>query len=237
MTHDLPDDDDLFAAELAFGLLDAPEREAAERRLDSDPAFADAYRRWLDWSVAMFTGAGEAPRPSIWTKIEARLPANDAARVHAADPALPWWRGGAIAASALAASLALVLVTRPVPAPVIIAQAPPARPPLAAILTGPDSRAVVTISFDPVTGRLLAAPSGLQLPGHSAELWIIAPGAKPRSLGIIDAGTIRSTRAPADAGKAIAADATFAISSEPLGGSRTGAPTGPVVASGKIVAT
>jgi len=59
------------------------------------------------------------------------------------------------------------------------------------------------------------------------ELWAIAPGtARPRSLGIIPAnGELKLSPLPPDLRDGV----TLAISVEPLGGSPTQQPTGPVV--------
>ncbi|MER8170592.1 anti-sigma factor domain-containing protein, partial [Acinetobacter baumannii] len=68
--------------------------------------------------------------------------------------------------------------------------------------------------------------------------WAVGGGrANPQSLGVIDA----SLRIPASQlGKvdpATLGETVFAISLEPQGGSPTGAPTGPVLYTGKLVAT
>ena len=78
-----------------------------------------------------------------------------------------------------------------------------------------------------VTVRQVAAD---QLPDKSYELWIATqPGAAPKSLGIIskEEFTVRATLAAYD--PAVINNATYGISLEPLGGSPTGAPTGPVI--------
>jgi anti-sigma-K factor RskA len=74
---ELSDDDELLAAELAFGLIEGEELRNAEARLRVDAAFAAAHGRWQARSAAMFTDAGEAPPAAVWNTIEARLPAND----------------------------------------------------------------------------------------------------------------------------------------------------------------
>ena len=69
--------------------------------------------------------------------------------------------------------------------------------------------------------------------GRNMELWILPPGAdRPASLGMLPASGYRTTmaRMPADGTQLM-------ISLEPPGGSPTGAPTGPVVYAGKLVAS
>jgi len=232
----LRDEDELLAAELAFGLLDTGERHAAESRLADDAAFAAAHRRWESHAAAMATGCDEAPRPSIWSGIEARLPANDAAP--AARSPVRWWQASTFAAVAAAVVLAVIGMQRgPLPAPApVVAQAQPVAP-LVAVLTGAPDKGVMTVSYDPASGRLTAASTGVDVSGHSAELWVIPAGQSPRSLGVVAADAPGWTRAPDKAATALAPGATLAISVEPIGGSPTGAPTGPVILTGKIATT
>jgi anti-sigma-K factor RskA len=79
-----------------------------------------------------------------------------------------------------------------------------------------------------VTVRQVAAE---RLADKSYQLWIAPqPGSAPQSLGVIeqqDDFTVRATLAGYD--PAIINNATFGISLEPLGGSPTGQPTGPVI--------
>ena len=237
----LRDEDELLAAELAFGLLEAGDRDAADARLAGDPSFAAAYRRWASYAATMATGQDEAPRPSIWSGIQARLPANDTAPVVAPRSSVRWWQASTFAALAAAVVLAVIGVERgPLPPSAsVIAQAQPVAP-LVAVLTGApgaSDKGLVTVSYDPASGRLTSAPNGVDVAGHSAELWVIPAGQSPRSLGVIAADAPGWTRAPAKAAPALAVGATLAITIEPIGGSPSGAPTGPVILSGKITAT
>src|SRR4029079_5352551 len=75
-------------------------------------------------------------------------------------------------------------------------------------------------------------------PGKNYELWLISnrfPG--PRSLGVIanDEFSMQPRLATYDV--ATINSATYAVSIEPVGGSTTGAPTGPVVYSGRLIQT
>jgi anti-sigma-K factor RskA len=76
----------------------------------------------------------------------------------------------------------------------------------------------------------VSLPTGSQVP----ELWIIPDDGKPRSLGVIQAAQPSAMQVPAGHMPHVRRGATFAISREPQGGSPTGAPTGPVIVSGKI---
>lgn len=67
----------------------------------------------------------------------------------------------------------------------------------------------------------------------SFEMWVLPEGQNPISLGVMDGKEVVTI----DTDKLIGPDgsrATLAVSVEPLGGSPTGLPTGPVVASGQL---
>jgi anti-sigma-K factor RskA len=227
-----PDDDGLLAGELVLGLLEGPERSSAEARADGDPEFAALVDAWRVRLAPLLTGSPEKPPDHVWESIRSQLAANDDAPLSAAEAALRRWRMFAVTASAVAASLALVLVTRaPAPPP---KEAPAAAAPtLVATLEGEGTPAIVTISVSEA-GQLLVTPVRLSTDGSVPELWVIPEDGKPRSLGVIQASAPSAVRVAPAHRPHVHHGATFAISQEPRGGSPTGAPTGPVVASGKI---
>lgn len=139
--------------------------------------------------------------------------------------------------AASAAALVLGVIALQKPAQVIVqvpvAQAPAA--PMVAVLTG--KHGSVTISFDPASGRMTSAANGLTLGDHAPELWVIPADGKPRSMGVMDAAAPGWAKVPASAASALAAGVTLAVSLEPMGGSPTGQPTGPVILTGKMFAT
>lgn len=232
----MSDDDELLAAELALGLLDATERPAAEARADRDDAFAAAVARWQARGAALVAALAEAPPPSLWGTVAARLPGNDTVPAHVA-PAARGWKFATLGATAAALVLGVVAIQHR-PAPVV--PPPPAAPvtapmPLVAVLTGKDSKAAVGISFDPALQRLVISSTTLSPGARSLQLWIIAPKHDPRSLGVIPRSA-SSRRAAGDVAELITAGATLAISIEPQGGSPTGQPTGPVVLNGVVEA-
>jgi anti-sigma-K factor RskA len=165
------------------------------------------------------------------------------------------WRRIALGSGAIAALLAaLIVLTQVAPGlipagvihvPQLIAQTPPA--PLVSPAAAPASRLVAVLQQQPSSPAflLIVDPASRSLTvrrisakeqaGHSYQLWVIAsPTAKPLSLGVI--GTGEYTQAPLPDGftdQSLQA-ATYAISFEPAGGSTTGAPTGPVLFSGKL---
>jgi anti-sigma-K factor RskA len=66
------------------------------------------------------------------------------------------------------------------------------------------------------------------------ELWLIPADGKPRSLGLLRADRAVTITIPPNLMGQIVSNAVLAVSLEPLGGSPTGQPTGPVIASGKL---
>jgi len=88
---------------------------------------------------------------------------------------------------------------------------------------------VMTVDTDKrtVTVRQVSAE---RLADKSYQLWIATqPGAPPRSLGMIERDDFTVRAALMDYDPAAINNATFGISLEPLGGSPTGQPTGPVM--------
>ena len=221
------DDDNILAAEVALGLLDGGEAEAARRRVAADPALASRVEWWRD----RFEGLAEEraePSASLWPRIDARLPRNDnsAAQVRR-------WQAAAFAATLVAVVLGSSLALRPGPAPVAPSVAPAAAPLLLASLTG-EGGVVATVAYDRAAARLTVVPASIDTHEHDAELWIIPAGGIARSLGTIDAAHSITTAARADARGLIGTGATLAITLEQRGGSPTGKAQGPVIASGII---
>ena len=141
------------------------------------------------------------------------------------------WRGFAVGASALAASLAMVLVLRP-PATEQLPAARQAPAPMVAMMEGDDSEAKLVATWDPVDQSLVvAAAAGIsQVAGHSHELWVIPADGTPRSMGILPSADPMHRRVGGQIARQLAEGATLALSVEPTGGSPTGLPTGPVIA-------
>ena len=223
-------DPEVQAAELALGVLDGEERAAALRRQLAEPAFAREVERWRGHFAALFVGIRAVePSSAVEQKILARIDGRPAA-------AAGWWRPAAIASSMAAAALLGVVVLRPEPVlqPPIVAAAPKSAP-LVAAFSLPGRDAPVVAVYDAKAGRV-TMPGPMEIPsGRDAQLWAIVGTGSPQPLGLFHrAGA--SIVADARTAEPFAEGTTFAISIEPVGGSPTGAPTGPVVASGTIAA-
>lgn len=225
-----------LAAELALGVLEGDELRRARSLAMSDTEFRNDVARWSGQLAPLLDEVEpERPPDGVWQRIEARLgssPAND--NVVALRRRVGMWRGIAAAAMALAASLAIVLLMQP---RAIAPGAPPvsAGAPMVAMM-GDEKEMMLVASWDPGSRHLVLAVAGDMPadPRHSHELWVIPAGGKPRSLGVMpDARQTHMQLADALA-ELMQEGATVAISVEPRGGSPTGSPTGPVVASGAL---
>ncbi len=226
------EDPDVAAAELALGLLEGEERAAALRRMLAEPGFAAEVERWRGWLAQLFDLWPEVEPPEdLIERIDASLGGFTAPSTRR----FPWPLL-AIAATALAACLLVVVALRPgspPPAPPPIEAPAASQPTLVAAIGG--EGAAVAAAFDPADGslRVTAAPTVPR--GRAAQLWVIGGDGVPRPLGMLASDVTRLVLPPADRAR-ITPGATLAISVEPPGGSPTGKPTGPVIATGALAA-
>ena len=101
-------------------------------------------------------------------------------------------------------------------------------------LWAPTARTAAVCTYDSAGGRL-SMPGPMPVPaGKSAQLWAILDDGAPHPLGLFQQAGER-VEAEARSATPMPAGTTFAISIEPLGGSPTGAPTGPVVGSATLI--
>ncbi len=218
------DEPDVAAAELALGVLDGAERAAALRRQLAEPAFARDVDYWRARFAALFSLIPEVePAARLEHRVFERLDRPTNTR-----PGL--WRPFAIASSLAAASLLGVVLVRPDPiAPPAIIQ--PATMVAALMIEGQKEPRLAV--YDAANGQV-RMPGPMPIPeGRSAQLWAIVGDQAPHPLGLFHqaaGGVMADAASPTP----MAEGTTLAISIEPLGGSPTGLPTGPVVASGKL---
>jgi anti-sigma-K factor RskA len=122
--------------------------------------------------------------------------------------------------------------------PRLFAATPAGEPPgsqLVAVLQHEPTSPAFLLTVDPenrtLTVRRLLPKAGT---GHSYELWIIPQGSsQPQSLGIV--GDEEFTQRPANIDPGAMLTASYEISYEPAGGSKKGAPSGPILFTGKMV--
>jgi anti-sigma-K factor RskA len=140
------------------------------------------------------------------------------------------WRTATGLAGALAASLVIALAVREI-------DRPPSAGNLVAVLqkdaASPAFVLTVDLSAKSFTVRSVAPERQAE---KSYELWLVSDKLPaPRSLGLVGQSEFDTRRALAGFDAAVIANATYAVSVEPKGGSPTGQPTGAVVYAGKLI--
>lgn len=222
----MSDEEAILAGELALGLLVGEERAAAMRLALADRGFAREVERWRERLAELSDAVhGIEPAPATEASVMRAI-----GRSSGGDGEWRW-----IAAVATIAAVVLLMVTlaRPPRPPV---PPPPAAAPsslLVAVLK-PDHAAAVGAVYDPVTRHVrFGAPVGTPA-GRDLELWAIGKDGVPHAAGLLSRDA--SGRPTARSGVALVAGTTLAISVEPVGGSPKPTPTGPVIATGTLVA-
>ena len=231
-----PEESEALAAELALGVLEGEDLARARSLARTDAGFGREVGRWSGRLSPLLDDVEPAEPPqALWSDIERRIgaAADAGSNVVLLRKRVGRWQGIAAGAMALAASLALVLVSQP---PRTVAPAETRAPdPMVAMLADDRQAMKLVASWDPGSRRLIIAASDMAAePGHSHELWVIPADGTPRSLGTMPS----TTRTHMELAEAVSGQlhrgATLAVSVEPAGGSPTGLPTGPVIASGKL---
>lgn len=224
----IPDGGRTLAAEYVLGVLSAAERRAVEARLPSDVALANEV---AFWEGRLGTLAGDVtpvtPPPELWSRVDAATRTPPAATRAGLWQSLLFWRTFGVASAGLAvASLAALFV---------VAQAPSPRAPLIASLDATGGVPGFVAAVTPAGNSVMVVPASLASTDQRAmELWIIPPGGRPHSLGLIQPGKPVQVNVPRELIPHMRSEATLAVSLEPPGGSPTGLPTGPVIANGKL---
>lgn len=235
MTPLEPDDQEIRYAEYVLGVLDARERAAVERESAERPDAAAAIQ---DWSRRLSPLAAELapvePPARVWDAIRRRL------RLDERRLAVPrtglwenlrFWHWLGLGSAALAATAAAVLVT-------LLLQRP-ARPPIpymAATIVQSNHRIGWTATMDIAQSRMIVIPGVPRPlnPGRAPELWLVPQAGRPIPVGMIsDSAAVTIDLSPSLVAR-LGPTATLAVSVEPVGGSPTGQPTGPVIGTGAI---
>lgn len=217
-------DDDTLAAEYVLGVLSAAERAEAKRRIARERGFAALVEAWqarlIPWTDEIVP---VQPPVDLWNRISAALPAERAAGGLWSSLMLWRWLTAGAGALALASLVALfVAVNQPAPKPLI------------ATIENSNARIFVA-TVDPARDTIAVVPATYTAdPSRVPELWLIAPGDKPRSLGLLRPDQATTISVPASLRGLATGQAVLAVSLEPQGGSTTGAPTGPVIGQGKL---
>lgn len=230
------DDIDALAAEFVLGTLSRAERAEAEAKLESDPAFAKAVAVWeRRLGPLAEVVAPVQPPPGLYSKIRAQIGLSQhvvslKAREQAITRRASRWRAATAGMTALAASLAGVVVWQDHQQRLMPTQ-------YVAVLQAGESLPGFLLTVDTKTNMfVISAMQKPKEPEKSYQLWLVHDEmAHPKSLGVFDDSEMDVRPMPGGKDHDMYMDATYAVSVEPKGGSPTGAPTGPVVFSGKLV--
>lgn len=219
------------AGEYVLGTLDAPERAAFEARMANDSALMAEVAEWQRKLTPLSDDTAPIEPPaSLFEKILAGIEPPDMSNVVMLKRRVAVWRGATAAVAAIAAALILFLLSPP-------RIAPPGQKSLyVAVLKASDSSAAFVAAVDVKNGIIAVRSVGPASPSkHSYELWALGGGrAAPVPLGVI--GAVAHIPAERLGSNPLEAT-TFAVSLEPVGGSPTGAPTGPVLFTGNLLST
>ncbi|WP_299827683.1 anti-sigma factor [uncultured Roseobacter sp.] len=212
------EDDDIQAAEYIIGLMPLADRKEFETRLQTDTILAAHVNDWTD-RLAPFNAdyADSAPPPAVKDAIDQRLFASPVGRGN-------WWSALRIRWAVITAALAAVVL-------VLGLQILQAQPKLVAQLDPVEMGYRFAATYNRDTGVLTVSTlEAVDIPDRALELWAIGEAGVPMSLGLLTA----SEDFAISTGLKLQPGTTLAVSLEPLGGSRTGAPTGPVLSAGVL---
>jgi anti-sigma-K factor RskA len=227
VTAQMPEDD-LLAAELALGVLAGAARAAAQSRAAREPSFAVLVAAWEERLAPWAAEISEVPAPpQIWERVAADINTDLPAEKQSAGwwQSLAFWRGLSLATGALAAACIGALI--------YLGNAPQ-HTPLTAGIDG-DGRRHFVATIDTRAGNIAVVPAAYSADAtREPELWLIPADGKPRPLGMLRADRAVTIAIPRELLAQTVSNAVLAVSLEPPGGSPTGQPTGPVIATGKL---
>ena len=224
----MSDDLEMRAAEYVLGHQESAEREAVRREMEQNAGLRAAVARWERRLFPLArTAPPAAPSADLLARIKASLPPRVEADaiVVALRKSVRLWRAAALVSGALAASVLAFAGAR------LLGDAgKPSGVYVAAVNRSGDAPALI-VRVDMASGRVFVRPVSAETPaGKSLELWYIAAGAAPMSMGLVGAKP-ENLALPAGAVE----KAKFAVTVEPAGGSPSGSPTGPIVYAGDLV--
>ena len=213
---------DRLAAEYVLGTLTGGARRRFDALLPAHPALRQAVAGWEKRLLPMALKAEPVqPVAAVWNSIESKLGWTAPAAKPASSFRVRFWQTFA----ALATVAAVVLGTR---TPTL----PPTEAPMIVVLHATKGTETLVAGLSQDRQQLTIQPlQKVSLTSdQSLELWALKKDGPPASLGVI-----ASDKLTALSKKTLPKDTKgLAVSLEPLGGSPTGAPTGPVLFVGDL---
>ena len=249
--RDKPELIDRLASEYVLGTLSGHARRRFAAWTVNDAALRRTVTEWESRLTPMAAAIAEArPNPRVWQGVAAAIAPTIVSR-----PAqrssfwdnLAFWRGIGLSTSGIAAALMVFIGVRPpeivekvqivermVEKPVRVSDgANPWQPSFVATLKDKDGKTMLMIYVGRNSDELWVKYEGDNMPKDaSLELWGLDDKGQPKSLGLIKESGKNMMKLPDIADKSVVAFKKLAVSMEPMGGSKMGVPTGPVMYSG-----
>jgi anti-sigma-K factor RskA len=219
---------DALAAEYALGTLPARARLRVERIALDDGVVAAALHTWESRLAPLAEGAAPVtPPPRVWNAIVNRLGLKRARAEDSWWSRVSLWRGLALASVVAVIALGVALLGQ---------RTEVANQQIVAVLAGPDAKpALIATALRGERTMTVKVVGAAAVPADkSLELWMLPQGGKPSSLGLIPSTGVGRVALPAPPDVSLSNVPALAVSLEPAGGSTTGAPTGPVLYTGKV---
>lgn len=229
-----------LAGEYAIGLLEGTERSAAESLVSRDPAFRRLVEEWRERLLELDqTAPAAALDDALWYRIQDSLGTEKASSPSLArNPSIPspfapisglwqslsFWRTIGFAGTLTSLLLAIGVG--------LLAARHERQPALVAVLVNDASHPAALVNAFADGHAEFIPLAGMDIPqDRSVEIWTFPdPKGAPVSVGVTR--TPKTIRLQLDKVPNLRPDQLFAISVEPLQGSPTGLPTGPVVMKG-----
>jgi anti-sigma-K factor RskA len=232
-TYRNPQIRDALAAEYVIGTLRGRARGRFESLMRYDPALRQRVAEWEARLTPLAGAAVEIAPPSrVWDAISQRIARGT--REAGWWGSLALWRGLAATAAALVLGLAIVIASVPRP-----------QPPMAmvAVMNDDQGQPALVVSWPPmkemrdphVRIKVVQAHPVMEA-GTAWEMWMLPGGnAAPVSMGLISTDRDQVMKIEPALAHKMGGAWGVAMSVEPAGGSKTGAPTGPVIFKGQCV--
>ncbi len=235
-----------LAAEYVLGTLRGRARLRFQAWLRDDAALRRVVAEWEARLAPLAAGVAEVQPPRrVWQGIASRIAAASPAPKAGFWESLAFWRNWGLVASGCAAALVAALALRApqrVEVPIIQRVEVPAavtrqQAYVAILHATQDGQKLVFMAYAARdSDELWVKRIDLDAPptDHGYELWGLPAqaGEPPKSLGMIPAEERGTIKLAALADQALKDFPALAVSIEPTGGSKTGLPTGPVIAKG-----
>lgn len=224
-----PETRDALAAEYVLGTLQGAARRRFERLLATDRSIRQSVEQWQDGLYPLIDALPDRRPPErVWQRVAQRIgpPPAVAPQTGGFWESLTFWRSWGLLATAAALVMAVYLglqLTQRAPLDYL------------AVINDNAQRPTWLVWVDRDRGQL--AVQTLRPPelsaGHSLELWLLpGEGQAPVSLGLLPTSGETALKLTSALGQILRGADGFAVSLEPVGGSPTGQPTGPVLYQG-----